>query len=204
MDINYYGANCFKVSTKGGSLVIDDNLVSLGLKSIAGDSDVALYTQAGLVDPSTKAKLLIDGPGEYELGDISIVGLQTRAYGKDENDLSATVYKIMTAGLQLAVIGHVFPKLDESLIEALTAVDALVIPVGGGGYTLTAEEAVSLSKRLEPRIVVPSHFHSAGINYQQDQAPVTEFLNKIEAHPDPVKVLKLKGIIEPGVVLMTT
>ena len=42
MEIEFYGANCFRISTKKTALVVDDNLVELGAKSVtkAGDANV--------------------------------------------------------------------------------------------------------------------------------------------------------------------
>ena len=47
MDIQYYGANCVRITNKKVSIVIDDNLVRNGLKSVTQKDDIAFFTELG-------------------------------------------------------------------------------------------------------------------------------------------------------------
>ena len=77
MDLQFYGANCVSVSLKGTRIVIDDNLGDLGAKGILKADDVALFT--GPHGSADVARLTFDGPGEYEVSDISVIGISVRA-----------------------------------------------------------------------------------------------------------------------------
>ena len=71
MEIKYYGGNCVRIQSKKVSVVIDDNLSSLGQKNIIKDTDIGIYT---FKQPeSVKAKFLINKPGENQqlLTDLS-------------------------------------------------------------------------------------------------------------------------------------
>jgi hypothetical protein len=44
MELQFYGANCIRLTTKKASIVIDDNLVDLGLKSVTKPGDIAMIS----------------------------------------------------------------------------------------------------------------------------------------------------------------
>ena len=44
MDMQFYGANCVVLSSKQNRVVIDDNLATLGSKSVTKDGDICLFT----------------------------------------------------------------------------------------------------------------------------------------------------------------
>ena len=79
MDLQYFGGNCVVLSSKGVRLVFDDNLAGMGAKSITRAEDVALFTAAH-GSATVAPRLLIDGPGEYEVSGLSIHGIAARAH----------------------------------------------------------------------------------------------------------------------------
>src|SRR5579883_831298 len=121
MDLQFHGANCVSLSGKKIRLVIDDNLAELGSKTVAKNDDVLLFTGLhGL--PAVRPKLVIDGPGEYEVGGLSIVGIAARSHlDADGAPLAVTIYKIMSDDATYVVTGHVYPALSEEQLEAIGA-----------------------------------------------------------------------------------
>jgi hypothetical protein len=83
MDIQFYGANCLVFTAKGVRVVVDDNLADIGGKSVTKPGDIVLFTSAH-GEPKVEAKLVIDGPGEYEVSDVSIYGIPARAHIDDD------------------------------------------------------------------------------------------------------------------------
>jgi len=75
MELRYYGANCLVLITKQARVVVDDNLSELGGKSILKVNDIAVYTSQHSL-PQKPVKLVIDGPGEYEVSEVNIQGIQ--------------------------------------------------------------------------------------------------------------------------------
>lgn len=204
MELTYHGANCFKVVSKNTSLVVDDNLKKLGLDSITTDKDAALFTQRMLKPEDTvDSKIVIDGPGEYELDDITVQGIQTRAYTDKEDEMTATVYKIMSGEHQVLFLGHTQPKIDTKTLEKIGVVDVLVLPVGGSGYTLDAEDATEVTKLLSPKVIIPCHYSDPKINYDIPMRNVDEFLTKMGVTDVPkYKSFKLKGELEEAVITL--
>lgn len=199
MDLQYYGGNCIVLSDKKNRIVIDDNLKSLGLKQIAKDGDVLLFTNE-YDYPKVASRLTIDGPGEYEVSEISIVGIAARAH-TDEAGAKATIYKIVVDDVAYLVVGHVYPALTDEQLEAIGMIDVMCIPAGGHGYTLDAVGALQLVKAVEPRLVVPTHYADSAITYPIPQEELANIerelgLETLEA------VSKLK--VKPGELDMAT
>lgn len=174
MDIQYNGANCISINTKNGLFVIDDNLKELGLKSVTKADTNALFTFLPKKEP--QAKLVITNPGEYEVSEVSIFGISARAHMDEEGKESTTIYKFVYDDLRVLVTGHIHPDLTDNHMEEIGNIDVLIIPVGGNGYTLDPIGAQQVIKKLEPKVVIPTHFDDEGINYPVPQQPLTEFL----------------------------
>ena len=191
MELQYYGANCVKISGKKATIVIDDNLADLGLKSVTKPGDIALFTGAH-GDPKAEVKLVIDQPGEYEVSDISIQGIGAQSH-LDEGGLASTIFKITGDDLRIAVVGHIHPNISEKQLEELGMIDVLVIPVGGNGYTLDATGALKLIKEIEPKLVIPTHYADKAVNYTVPQAELADALKNMAMEPkETVAKLKVK------------
>jgi L-ascorbate metabolism protein UlaG (beta-lactamase superfamily) len=192
MDIQFYGANCFTLTTKQARVLVDDNLADLGKKSIAKAGDVALFTGAHAV-PTPAAKIVIDQPGEYEVSGISIYGIAARAHMDEEKQRSATMYKIMVDELRILIVGHVYPELSDAQLETIGMVDVMLVPVGGNGYTLDSIGALKLIKKVEPKLVIPAHYEAPGLQYAVPQQPLEQALTTLAMEPkETVAKLKLK------------
>lgn len=200
MDLQYSGGNCVVLSSKGVRLVIDDNLVELGLKPVTKPDDIVLFT--GLHGaPAAQPRLLIDGPGEYEVSGLSIVGIAARAHVDPEGAHSATMYKVTTDDTNYLITGHIYPGLSDDQLETIGTVDVLVVPVGGNGYTLDPVGALQVIKKIEPKIVVPTHCHDEGLHYPVEQQTLEQALKGLGMEPkDTVNKFHFKR----GEVLDTT
>lgn len=181
MEIQYHGANCVSISTKKARIVIDDNLNQVGLKSIVGKDNIAVYT----VPPASmpEARLVISDPGEYEVSDISIFGIEARAHMDEAEQHSATIYKIQEGDIRVAVVGHIHPDISEDYLEELGAVDILIIPVGGNGFTLDGIGALSVIKKIDPRVIIPTHYDDGKTKYEVPQQPLEEALKGLAMEP---------------------
>lgn len=194
MELQFYGANCVRISTKKASIVVDDNLADFGQKSVAKPGDIALFTGAH-APLDTALALTIDQPGEYEVSDISIQGVAARAHMDNPELLSATMYRIVADDIRLVVTGHVYPGLSDAQLEALGTTDMLIIPVGGNGYTLDATGALHLIKEIEPKLVIPTHYADKTLNYPVPQASLEDALKNLAMEPaQTVPKLKIKPL----------
>lgn len=194
MDIEFKGGNCIAIQYKKDEIVIDPKLSAIGYKDQGAHARAQVLTQSGQHAPHDERALIIDGPGEYEVHNCTIKGIAAQRFSAaDDAPLEATMYRIEADDISVAVIGHANPKLSDDQLEALGVVDVLVVPVGGYGYTLDAKAAVELTRKIEPKIVVPTHFADSSAKYEVPQASVDEFLKEIGGAQETTAKLKLKS-----------
>jgi len=196
MDIQYYGANTVRISSKKDSIIVDDNLANLGQKSVTKNGDIVLFTGPhGDSSSTTEPKIVIDRPGEYEVSDISIQGIAARSHIDEEDQKNSIIFKIVEDETKIVVAGHIFPELNDEQLEAIGMVDVLIIPVGGNGYTLDGIGALKIIRDIEPKIVIPTHYDEKGFNYPVPQQPLEEALQALAMEPkETVSRLKVKPV----------
>jgi L-ascorbate metabolism protein UlaG (beta-lactamase superfamily) len=190
MDIQFYGANCVALSHKSGRIIIDDNLADLGAKSVTKPDDVLLFTGP---HGDAKARLVFDGPGEYEVSDISVIGIPARAHIDEAGTYNATMFKLVAGDQNILVTGHIYPELSDAQLETIGMVDVLVVPVGGNGYTVDPVGALKLIKEIEPKIVVPVHYADKTLKFPVPQQELANALKELGMEPkETVSKLKIK------------
>jgi len=193
MDIQFYGANCIVIGGKQYRIVIDDNLADLGKKSVIKSGDIILYTGPHGI-PGVESPLVVDHPGEYEVSGISIYGIAARAHMDEAGKKDATMYKIIIDDIRILATGHVYPELSERQLENIGTVDVMFVPVGGNGYTTDPVGALKLIKKVEPKLVIPTHYDEKGINYPVPQQTLEQAITGLSMEPkETVDKLKLKG-----------
>lgn len=178
MNIFWYGHSCFQCQCNLNgeivSLVIDPYSPKIGLKLPNLSVDFALVTHQHEDHNNVEAlrftngPMVIDSPGEYEIKNVFVQGM---ASFHDENKGAErgqnVIYKIKAEGITIAHLGDLGCDLTSDQLEILENVDILLIPVGGK-YTLDAKKAAHLIKQIDPKIVVPMHYKTAGSNMDID------------------------------------
>lgn len=193
MEIQYYGGNCIKITTKKGSVVIDDNMKELGGTSPAKPTDVNIHTQK-VEDKKPASILFVDGPGEYEVSNISILGIPARSHLEETGKKTVAMYKVTAEDLRVAVVGHIYPEQSESQLEALGVIDVLIVPVGGHGFTLDAVGAAKIIKNIDPKIIIPTNYADSKLNYPVPAAELSDVLKELALEPkETVAKLKVKA-----------
>jgi L-ascorbate metabolism protein UlaG (beta-lactamase superfamily) len=192
MDIQSYGANCITFASKQARIVIDDNLEDLGAKSVTKAGDIALFTGVH-PSPPQGVKIMIDSPGEYEVSGVSVHGIAARAHMDEEGQKNTTMYKIVIDELRILVTGHIYPELSDSQLESIGMVDVILVPTGGNGYTLDPIGALKIIKKVEPKLVIPTHYDTKGLAYPVPQQSLEEVLKALAMEPkETTAKLKLK------------
>lgn len=192
MDISYHGANAITISTKQGTLAIDTGLADLGLKDVTPKEATYIVTQPTF-KPKTAEGMVVDGPGEYEIKDISISGVAAARHIDHDDSLQATMYRVTAGDVRIAIVGHVNSPLSEEQLEELGVVDIAVVPVGGSGYTLNAHQAVAVVKQLDPKVVIPTHYDDKAIKYEVPQMELEPFIKEMSAGHEVTPKLKIKN-----------
>ncbi len=183
MEITWYGLSCFRLTERNLATVVTDPYDS----HVAGYE--ALKLRADIVTVSHEApghsytsgvkgySHLINTPGEFEIGDVFITGIQTNGYGKNEvEEPRNTLYVFDYEGVTVAHLGDLRRVPTQTEIEALGTVHIILVPVGGGGG-LNAAKAAEVVSLLEPGFVIPMHYGTSICNFKL--APLGKFLKEM-------------------------
>lgn len=198
MDIQFYGANCIQINTNKSSLVIDDNIADLGGKLVAKAGDIVISTKS-VNNKTTNPMIYISNPGEYEVSNFSIRGISSRAHTDEAGQHTNTVYRIECGDTRIAVVGHIHPDIDDKVLELIGVVDVLIVPVGGGGFTLDPIGAHKVITSISPKIIIPTHYSDSSLNYEVSQISLEEALKTLGDVSERTTKLKLKSTDMPDI-----
>ena len=192
-DIEFKGANTVVISTKKSTLVVDPKLSLVGLKDASVKDAVELATEARFALNSDLAKLVIESPGEYGVGEFDIKGIAAQRHLDSEAEpLASTIYRVEVNDTRIAVVGNIYEKLSEQQLEEIGLIDILIIPVGGNGYTLDATGAANVTRKIDPKIVIPVHYADSGLVYEVPQDSLENFVKELGAPIEETPKFKLK------------
>jgi L-ascorbate metabolism protein UlaG (beta-lactamase superfamily) len=99
-------------------------------------------------------------------------------------------------GMRIAIIGHTVAPLSDDNLENLGIIDVVVIPVGGGGYTLDARDAATIVRQISPKAVVPTHYADTHVKYEVPQEPVENIIKELASAYEKTAALKAKTLPE--------
>lgn len=190
MEITWYGLSCFRLTErKHASIVTDPYDNSLGLPSLKLRADVITVSHDAPGHNHGKAvsgvSHTLNGPGEYEIGNVFITGIATQNEAKTTRNV---LYVFDFEGVTVAHLGDMQKVPSQAQIEALELINVLLVPVGGGN-SLNAAQAAELVSMIEPNIVVPMHYHLPGLKLELDS--VERFLKEMGV-TDPKEEESLK------------
>jgi L-ascorbate metabolism protein UlaG (beta-lactamase superfamily) len=122
---------------------------------------------------------VLRGPGEYEIAGVLITGISTyhdtakgSVHGKN------IVFVIEAEEITLCHLGDLGHVPTPEQVEEMAGVDILLAPVGGGTALAAAAAAETISL-LEPKLVIPMHYHTPASKAELD--PVDRFLKEMGA-----------------------
>lgn len=199
IEISFLGHSGVRIRGKKVSLVIDPPTGQiLGIetpKKVQADivlltqEEVPAHSNLEIVQPTNSETLpagrqvfQISTPGEYEISQTEITGLSASSKGacfSESNKL--TIYHILLDGINLVFLGTI-SRLTQNLVEELSQVDILFLPVGGR-VSIGPKEAADIMTTLEPLIVVPVHF---GTGEKDGLGSIDQFLAQVGKIPTVV------------------
>jgi L-ascorbate metabolism protein UlaG (beta-lactamase superfamily) len=163
MEIIYLGHSSFRISGKTTKLITDPfDPEKVGLKFPKAEADIVTVSHSHFdhnkVDLVENVRKIVDGPGEYEIGGVSIIGIHTFHDNKKGAERGKnTIYVIEIDGIKLLHLGDLGHSLTEAQKSEIGDIDVMFIPVGGV-YTIDAKEAFEIVKSISPHIVIPMHY----------------------------------------------
>ena len=188
MHLSWLGLSSCKFETKEAVVVTDPYAPSVGPRPLRAKADVVTvsnpeHPEHGHIAALSGNPFVVDHQGEFEVKGIYIEGIR---------DTPTTMFTFDVEGLRLAHLGDLRAVPPDSVLEKLTGVDILFLPVGGR-VTLEPETAMRVVNAVEPHVVVPIHFHQDGWKVSEKLLPVSAFLREIgSSKVEPVDRISIK------------
>lgn len=205
MEITYLGHSSFKIKTKTATVItdpFDPKMVGLKYSGVEGEIVTVSHDHADHndVDKVTGVKKVVNGPGEYEISGVSIMGYRTSHDDKDGAERGEnTVYVIEAEGLRVVHLGDIGHVLSDELLEEIGDIDVLMIPVGGF-FTIDPKVAIEIITKAEPHFVLPMHYNTEGLlgEFAEKLLPLENFLKESSLPVEnlPKFTLKKEDILE--------
>lgn len=208
MTITYHGHSTFKLKGKRGTVITDPYGDSVGFALARTSADIVTvshhHPDHDAVEKVTgtarrERPFIIDEPGEYEVGRISVFGTPSfhdASQGTERG--SNTIFTILLDNVRVCHLGDLGHELTSDQLESIGDIDVLLCPVGGH-FTLGPELAVKTIRALEPGIVIPMHYRTTDHNMDlfADVKPLENFLNEYGMGPQPVEKLEIDNTTVP-------
>ncbi len=183
MEISWLGHSCFRLRGREAAIVVDPCSKSTGYSIgkptaniVTVSHDHPGHNNVAAVAGSPR---VVEGPGEFEIAGVLITGIRT--YHDQDNGAKLgknVAYVLELEGLRVCHLGDLGHVPSPEQVEAMSGVDILLAPVGGGS-TIGATAAAETVSLLEPKLVIPMHYQTAASKAELD--PLDRFLKEIGA-----------------------
>jgi L-ascorbate metabolism protein UlaG (beta-lactamase superfamily) len=196
MVITYQGGQCFKVSFGDTTLAFDPIAKNSKLPSVKFGADIAFislnhpnFNGADQAAHGNKEPYVVQGPGEYEIGEVTARGYGTKTVYEGV-DRYNTIYQVRLEEINMIFLGALGDaEIDPKILAELGDIDILFLPIGGGDV-LDVPQASKLAVKLEAKLIIPMHY---------DKNALTAFLKEVGADsqsPVDKLTIKKKDILE--------
>lgn len=162
MKLTWHGHSCFVLESEDGIIVFDPykNYQVPGLVPLNLQGDIVLCSHG---HDDHNAEEIVKKSGKTP--DIEIEKIET--FHDDKNGAvrgKNTIHIVKTEGMKIVHFGDLGCLLTNEQIEKLKNADAVMIPVGGF-YTIDADTAFEIVKKIQPKIVIPMHYKSESFGF---------------------------------------
>jgi L-ascorbate metabolism protein UlaG (beta-lactamase superfamily) len=169
MVISYHGGQCFKVSFGSTTLAFNPIAKKSKLEQVKFGADVVFVTLwhqdfngVEQMSHGSKQPFVVDGPGEYEVGQVTARGFGIKTV-YDKEDHINTIYQVHLEDMNIVFLGSLNnPEIDPKILGELGDVDILFVPIGGGDV-LEVPQASKLAVKLEAKLVIPTHYDAIAL-----------------------------------------
>lgn len=169
MVISYFGGQCFKVSFGDTTLAFNPISKKSKLDSVKFGSDVAFITLwhddfngVEQVTHGSKEPIVIDTPGEYEMGSVTARGFGIKTT-YDKKEVFNTIFQVQMEEMNLVFLGALGDlEIDPKILSELGDIDILFLPIGGGDV-ISVPQASKLAVKLEAKLIIPMHYDAAAL-----------------------------------------
>lgn len=157
MKITWYGHACFKIENKGYEIAIDPYTGVPGYPELNITAD-AVFASHGHYDHNYFDAVKLNNDGKASSLNVSTIPcFHDEKQGALRGSNLITVFECKECGAKVVHMGDIGHMLDEKQAAQIKGCDVLMIPVGGF-YTIDADAAFELVKKINPTVIIPMHY----------------------------------------------
>ena len=162
MEIKYFGKKTFLIKGKKESVLVnpDEGFPTKDRPRIVIMSETKVE-----IDGAEGDRVVVMGPGEYEIGGIEINGFSAGP--------GVTLYSVMVDGVTVGILGRLKEPLTDKRIDKISGVDVLVADIGEGSGIGT-KAILNLAKKWGANYVMP-------VGYDGDTGGLKKFMDESDA-----------------------
>lgn len=183
MEITWLGHSCFRLRGREAVVVTDPCAKSTGYSIGRPTADFVTvshdhpgHNNVAAVPGSPR---VVQGPGEFEIAGVLIVGIRTYHDREEGRRLGKnTAYVLELDDMRVCHLGDLGHVPTPEQVEELSGVDILLAPVGGNS-TIAAAAAAETVSILEPKLVIPMHYQTPAAKAELE--PLDRFLKEMGA-----------------------
>jgi L-ascorbate metabolism protein UlaG (beta-lactamase superfamily) len=211
-EIKWLGHACFRIRAREATIVMDPVPRSLGYKVEKQRADIVTlshdhpgHTATEIISGEYK---IVHGPGEYEMNEVFITGIRTyHDNRRGEEHGRNTAYLVEVENMTICHLGDLGHPLSAEQVEALSSVDILLVPIGGG-TVLDAEAASEVVGQIDPKMVIPMQYRTQygdsdreGLDrfLKEMAVPEVRGVDKITIRASDLRESTEVVVLEPGV-----
>ena len=169
LQIRWHGHSCFEIKDDLTIVTDPHDGKSIGIPSPTVAADIILVSHDHYDHNSVKTvqkanSTVITDERKRTISDIEIKGIPSfhdKSQGaKRGNNI---IYKFTLDDITFCHLGDLGHELDDETLSNLKDIDILFIPIGGT-FTINADQAWNVIKKINPKIVIPMHYKIGGLS----------------------------------------
>lgn len=189
MKIKYHGHSCFSITSEDYTIVLDPYKNVNGFKDISLKANEVICSHMhGDHSYTDEIAYINDVVSPFIINKIPSYHDNELGQKRGLNDINI----LMAEGKRVVHLGDLGHVLEDRDVEKLKGVDVLMVPVGGY-FTINANEALEIIKKIEPKYIIPMHYKDQNLNFEV-LSDINEFLEVAKDYKD--RMLLIRGYEE--------
>ena len=190
MDIKYLGEQSLLIKGKRESILVNPKK-TVAVKNMPR---IVIYNEFQSDEMNFEnERVIISGPGEYEVGGVEINGYNSGS--------GTTIYTVTIDGLVVGILGKLKENLSDKKTEKLEAMDIMVVDIANG-EGIGSKAILQLAKKWGANYVIPVGYdNNSDLKKFLDEAdfegldPVDLFKAERDNLPEGMEVVILKETV---------
>lgn len=182
MKFKSWGHSCFLIDNEEIKIITDPYDDSLPYKKVDDRPDLVTVSHDhfdhNAVDRLEGDFDVVDSKDGYKSDEVNIKAISTYHDKKEGEERGENnIYVMDFADKKICHMGDIGHLLNEEDYAELENIDVLLIPVGGY-FTIDADEAYEIAKKIDPEYIIPMHYKTPELDL-----PITgveDFIHKFD------------------------